>query len=171
MTKQLAFGLLMAASLPLGAAQLHIDVELPDITAADYRRPYVAIWLERPDNSVAANLAIWYDVRMRNNEGETWLKDMRLWWRRSGRELSLPVDGVTSATRSPGTHALSFAHGVAPLGELEAGSYRLVIEASREHGGREVVTVPLEWPPSGATPTLDAAGEHELGRIQVRLEP
>jgi hypothetical protein len=164
----LALGLLAAA--PAFSAGIEIDIEVPRIDVADYRRPYVAVWLERPDNSVAANLAVWYDVRMRNDEGTKWLKDMRQWWRRSGRELTLPIDGVTSATRQPGKHSLSFTAGQAPLGTLAPGEYRLQIEASREHGGRELLSVPITWPPAAASRS-EARGQHELGTVSVRLVP
>lgn len=170
--------LLLAAALSAGAglaapataAGIDVDIELPRIEVSDYRRPYVAAWIERPDNSVAANLAVWYDLKMRNGEGTKWLKDMRLWWRRSGRELALPIDGLTSATRHPGKHSLSFSAGEAPLGSLAAGEYRLVVEASREHGGREVVTVPLQWPPTAATRN-EVRGAHEITSVAVQLKP
>ena len=102
MYKPLLLALGLLASSPVLAAGIDVELELPHFDVADYRRPYVAAWLERPDNSVAANLVVWYDAKMRNAEGAKWLKDMRLWWRRSGRELAMPVDGLTSATRQPG---------------------------------------------------------------------
>ena len=158
----------LCAALPglAGAADLRVELELPDLSP----RPYVAVWLERPDNSVAANLAVWYDVRMRNDEGKTWLKDIRQWWRRIGRDTPVPIDGVTSATRGAGVHTLSFRAGQAPLGMLARGEYRLVVEASREHGGREVVTLPLQWPPAAQT-TASGKGERELGRVSLELIP
>lgn len=155
---------------PLQAADLKVDIELPAFDASDYRRPYVAVWLERPDNSVAANLAVWYDIEMRDAKGTEWLKDMRLWWRRTGRNLEVPVDGLTSATRPPGIHSLSYSTNQPPLNALDDGEYRLIIEASREHGGREVVSLPMQWP-LAADDNLTAKGEHELGRIKVRLTP
>ncbi len=162
--------LLTCISTPLLAADLSVEIELPAFNVPDYRRPYVAVWLERPDNSVAANLAVWYDLNMRDDKGTEWLKDMRQWWRRIGRELQVPIDGVTSATRAPGHHSISFTAGQAPLGNLPAGEYRLIVEASREHGGRELVSVPLQWPPASATET-QASGQHELGDIKLRLTP
>jgi hypothetical protein len=152
------------------AADIKMEIEVPRLDVAEYHRPYVAVWIERPDNSVAANLAVWYDGKMRNNEGTKWLKDMRQWWRRTGRELEVPIDGVTSATRAPGMHTLSFAEGKVPLGKLAAGEYRLQIEASREAGGRELLTIPFQWPPRGAQ-VLSAQGKHELGKINVSLQP
>lgn len=165
--KRPLLGALCAAMAPLAiAADLRIEIELPDLSP----RPYVAVWLERPDNSVAANLAVWYDVRMRNDEGKTWLKDMRQWWRRTGRDLALPIDGVTSATRGAGKHALTFKEGSAPLGKLAKGEYRLMVEASREHGGREVISVPVQWPPTSQQ-RATARGTSELGQITVEIAP
>ena len=88
-------------ALPASAADIAIKVEIPRLAVAEYHRPYVAIWIERPDQSVAANLAVWYDVKLKNNEGTKWLKDMRQWWRKSGRELAMPADGLSSPTRAP----------------------------------------------------------------------
>lgn len=167
-TLLIATGLL--ATAPALAANIDLEVEIPRLSVAEYHRPYVAAWIERPDNSVAANLAVWYDGKMRNNEGTKWLKDLRQWWRRAGRELEVPIDGVTSATRAPGKHSLSFAEGSAPLGKLPAGEYRLIVEAAREVGGRELLTVPFQWPPQKAE-QLKAQGQHELGAITVQLKP
>ncbi|KTT21861.1 hypothetical protein NS331_10875 [Pseudacidovorax intermedius] len=159
---------------PAVAAGLGVNVEIPRLNVSEYHRPYVAAWIERPDNSIATTLAVWYDVRTRNNnpegEGTKWLKDLRQWWRRGGRELSVPVDGVTGATKPAGKHQLQFAEGSKPLGQLAPGSYRLVVEAAREVGGREVVTVPFQWPPAKAE-VASAAGKEELGEVKVELKP
>lgn len=163
-------GLSSAIAAPTLAADLDLKLEIPRLTVAEYHRPYVAIWLERPDNTVAANLAVWYDVNLRNNEGTKWLKDLRQWWRRSGRELQMPADGLTSATRAPGQHSLEFAGTGKPLADLPPGEYQLVIEAAREVGGRELLRIPLQWPPKEAV-SLTAKGEHELGTISVNLKP
>lgn len=167
-TCALLLGLLYAAAP--GAAEISLEIELPEIRIADYRRPYVAAWIERPDHSVAANLLVWYDMTLRDNEGLKWLKDMRLWWRRTGRDLVMPVDSVSAATRAPGNHRLVFPLGVAPLAALPDGQYRLVVEASREHGDREVLTLPFQWPPPGPQ-RLAAEGRHELGRLVLELKP
>lgn len=170
MHKFLLFSASLLCSATGLAASLDVDIELPQMQVADYRRPYVAVWLEHPDHRVAANLAVWYDLKMAKEEGRQWLKDLRLWWRRSGRELDLPVDGLTSATRRPGTHRLSFSADTSALSELAAGEYQLFIEAAREHGGREVLSLPLHWPPQTSTRS-EVRGEHELGRIGLTLTP
>lgn len=157
-------------ALPASAADIAIKVEIPRLAVAEYHRPYVAIWIERPDQSVAANLAVWYDVKLKNNEGTKWLKDMRQWWRKSGRELAMPADGLSSPTRAPGEHQVAFAADKAPLAGLPAGEYRLAVEAAREVGGREMLRIPFQWPPKAAE-TLGAKGEHELGQLSLAIRP
>ena len=154
------------------AAELSVTVEIPRLNVAEYHRPYVAIWLERKGqaNAAATNLAVWYDVKLKDGEGTKWLKDMRQWWRRTGRELQMPVDGITGATRAPGVHALSFPTETAPLGALAPGDYELVVEAAREVGGRELLRLPLQWPPKAASAS-STQGEHELGKIQLAVKP
>ncbi len=152
------------------AAEVQISVEIPRLNVAEYHRPYVAIWIENHDRSSITNLAVWYDVKMRNNEGEKWLKDMVQWWRRTGRSLTFPVDGVSGATRAPGKHQVSFQSGAAPLGDLPAGEYKLIVEAAREVGGRELVQIPFTWPPK-ASETLPAQGSSELGEVVLTLNP
>lgn len=159
---------------PALAASLALNIEVPRLNAAEYHRPYVAAWIERSDNTLATTLAVWYDVRTKTNnpegEGTKWLKDLRQWWRRGGRELAVPVDGVTSATKPAGKHQLSFAEGTGALPKLAPGAYKLVVEAAREVGGREVVSIPFQWPPASAAQPV-AAGKEELGEIRLELKP
>jgi hypothetical protein len=173
--------LALAAAFPFASAQaaeLKARIEIPQLDVAEYHRPYVAVWIEREDASVAANLAVWYQQpRTRGAQGgeagesgTKWLPDLRQWWRRSGRSLTLPVDGVTGATRPAGVHELAFDDSKAPLKDLAAGSYRLVVEAAREVGGRELLKVPFQWPPSETT-SGNVQGESELGTVALELIP
>lgn len=152
------------------AADLAVKVEVPQLNVAEYHRPYLALWLEHGDQSFAANLAVWYDVKKKDNGGAKWLKDLRQWWRKSGRELQLPIDGMTSATRAPGEHALTFPAAKATVDKLAAGDYQLVIEATREGGGRELVRIPFQWPPKAAQ-NLSTKGKEELGNVTLQLKP
>lgn len=171
--KRLLLPLLLVCSPALLAAQLSLDVEIPTLKVAEYHRPYVAIWIEREDASVAADLAVWYmqDTPAKKGEsGTKWLPDLRQWWRRSGRNLDLPVDGVTGATRPVGVHTLTFDDSTAALKALPPGQYNVVIEAVREVGGRELLKLPLTWPPTELTQT-DAHGTSELGRVVLQSTP
>lgn len=152
-----------AVASPALAADLTVSVEIPRLTVAAYHRPYVAVWIERPDQTAVRTLAVWYEVS-NVAEGKDWLKDMRTWWRRGGRALTLPADGISSATKAPGRHAVTVPG--ARLSNLPAGDYVIVIEAARELGGREAVRVPFRW---GAANTGSAAGSTELGAVRVTV--
>lgn len=169
MRKSLLLPLALLSS-PLMAAELQVTVEIPRLQVAEYHRPYIAIWLEKPDQSHVADLAVWYDMKMKDNEGQKWLKDLRQWWRRSGRSLEMPVDGISSATRAVGSHTLSFDSDKAPLRDMPPGDYRLVVEAAREVGGRELLRVPFSWPASEQQ-SHQAQGESELGTVSLTLKP
>jgi hypothetical protein len=145
---------------------LSLTIEIPRLDVAEYHRPYVAAWIERPDRTVAANLAVWYDTEMRNDEGETWLKDLRQWWRRTGRSLDMPVDGVSGPTRPPGKHALTFSTSDEALKALADGEYNVVVEAAREVGGREMLRIPFTL---GKTSSTAISGETELGQIEFSI--
>lgn len=161
----------LTLATPLVAAELNLTVQIPEQKVAEYHRPYAAIWIERADHSVAAQLAVWYAQKdSKEGAGSKWLPDLRQWWRRGGRELSLPVDGVSGATRPAGQYQWTFVDGQAPLGALAAGDYTLVIEAAREVGGREVVRVPFGWPVT-ATQHLTAQGSSEIGAIRLDINP
>lgn len=161
-------GLAAAPLAAKAAPEVTVTVEIPRLSVAEYHRPYVAIWVERPDQQAVANLAVWYDMALRNNEGEKWLKDMRQWWRRTGRSLQMPLDGVSGATRAPGRHALRVDGAV--LSGLAPGQYELVVEAAREVGGRELLRVPFQWPPA-AEQSGTAQGSHELGAVSLQIKP
>lgn len=168
--KKLSSLLITAALSPaaVSAADLRLSIEIPRLDVAEYHRPYIAAWVEHPDNRFAANLAVLYDMQLANAEGETWLKDLRQWWRRSGRSLDMPVDGVSGPTRPPGRHSIDFTAADSELAGLSAGKYVLVVEASREVGGREILKIPFSW---GSAPVdASAQGSSELGRVHLKIQ-
>ena len=161
----------LLATSPAYATTLDITVEVPKLNVAEYHRPYVAVWLEGADQKVAANLSVWYQ-QTGNSEGHgtKWLPDLRQWWRKSGRTLDVPVDGVTGPTRPVGTHALSFKDSQPALKQLAPGNYTLVVEAVREVGGRELLKLPFAWPAKAAQ-AASAQGSTELGKVTLAVKP
>ena len=152
---------------PAAAASLTLQVTLPEVSAVSYYRPYLAAWVEKADDSkaVLGTLAVWYDTRLRDNQGRGWLRNLRTWWRIGGEQLALPVDGVSGATRPAGTHALHFTGAKGALAQMPAGRYQLAVEVAREQGERELVRVPFEW--GGAPNSAQAEGSKELGQVKV----
>jgi hypothetical protein len=114
-------------------------------------------------------VAVWYDVKKRDNEGAKWLKDLRSWWRKSGKELQAIPDGVSGATRAAGPQAINLLDAKA-VNALAPGNYEVVVEAARENGGREVVRVPFQWPLAKAA-SAQAKGEGELGVVALEVKP
>lgn len=165
---------LLSASAPLNAAELRIEFEIPRLAVAEYHRPYVAVWIEGNEGGGSPPafipLAVLYDAKKKNHEGEQWLKDLRQWWRRGGRELDMPVDAITGATPAVGRQRLRIAGSDGRLAKLAGGDYRIVVEAVREVGGRETLSLPFTWPPR-ATTRSEASGQRELGLVTLELTP
>lgn len=164
--------LLGSSATTFGAfgAELNIKLEIPRLDVAEYHRPYLAVWVENQDQSAAAQLAVWYQTDRKKEDGTQWLKDVRQWWRRGGRELQMPVDGVTGATRPAGEHVLSFKSTDKQLAQLAPGKYNVVIEATREVGGRELLRLPFEWPGTQKQQAT-AQGKSELGAVTLNVTP
>jgi hypothetical protein len=168
MKKLLPFAISTLLGTSALADELVVKVEVPKLNVAEYHKPYIAIWIENTDQTFAGNLSVWYDVKKRDNVGAKWLKDMRQWWRRSGRDLTMPADGVSTATRIVGEHTLNFSDNHSVVSTLAKADYNLVVEAAREGGGREVVKVPFQW--KGKATTVTGQGNFELGKITVELK-
>ena len=161
----------LAASAPAVAASLEVNVEIPRLNVAEYHRPYVALWVEDASGKHQANLSVWYQQTSNaEGHGTKWLPDLRQWWRKSGRSLQVPVDGVTGPTRPVGKHEVSFAASQPQLKDLAPGEYTLVVEAAREVGGRELVKIPFSWP-ARAAQTGKAQGTTELGAVTLAVKP
>lgn len=150
--------ILAAGAIATPATAGTITVTIPRVNVAEYHKPYIAAWVEPAGGGAARTLAVWYDVRKGGAEpGTKWLADLRTWWRKGGRSLKLPADGVSGITRGPGAHRIPIP------ANLPAGAYTLHVEASREEGGREVVSMPLTIPAKAGR----AAGKSELGAITL----
>jgi hypothetical protein len=162
--------MLLGLAAPTWATELNLKVEIPRLEVSEYHRPYVAAWVENADQSTAAQLAVWYQTDSKKEDGTQWLKDLRQWWRRGGRELQMPVDGITGATRPAGEHVLSFKNTDKQLAQLAPGKYNVVVEATREVGGRELLRLPFEWPGTQKQQAT-VKGKSELGAVTLNVTP
>jgi hypothetical protein len=160
----LAAAAVTTVAAPALAADLTVTIEIPRLSVAAYHRPYVAVWIENPADQVAVRtLAVWYE-QVKPDEGLNYLKDLRTWWRKGGRAMRMPADGVSGATRAPGRQTITIP--AARLAGIAAGQYNIVVEAAREQGGREAVRVPFRW---GGANTGSASGTTELGAVSVAV--
>ena len=163
MIKPLSFGLLLISSsvFSVQASQpsYEIEITLPVIEQGQYHRPYVALWIEDEKRVAQRSLLVWM-------EKDKWLSDLKRYWRRVARANRPIVDGVTGATKGPGTHVVTW-DGLNDKGKaLPAGTYAVCVEAAREKGGREAICTDIEY---GTTKLSQAKGKHELMSLAVRL--
>jgi hypothetical protein len=166
----IAVAALGAGGLFPGAAQaqtLDLTINLPRLKVAEYHKPYVAVWIQK-EGAAARTIAVWYDFDMKANEGTKWLRDVRRWWQVSGRSMKFPGDGVSSATRAPGSHKVSFTGGRGAMPALSPGKYKLYVEAAREAGGRELVTLDFNW--NGSSASARTSGATELGAVSLTVK-
>lgn len=129
----LCLGLIMTCSswaVPLPEnTKIEVQLTLPVIETTIYARPYVAVWVEDAQRKPVRTIQLWVGK-------DEWLKDLRSWWRKVGRNDRVLVDAVTSATRPEGQYRFYW-DGLNDQGErIEQGEYTLYIEVVREHGGR-----------------------------------
>lgn len=140
--------LFLSASTSLLAESGQLEIEIPRLDVAEYHRPYVAVWVQDAGNQHVMDIEVWYQQNKKSakeGQGTKWLKDIRKWWRMSGRELDFPVDGLSSPTKPPGKHSISLKQKFAKLPPLKDGTYQLFVEAAREVGGREILSIPFKW--------------------------
>lgn len=156
----LAASALLAA--PAYASSGVVSFELPRLKVRTYHKPYIAIWLEDAKGKQVKVYRVFYDV---SKIGGRWLPDLKTWWRRGGRAMNMPVDGVSRPTRGPGRYNLN----LGSMNNLPAGQYAIVVEAAREKGGREILKLPFSWRP-GQTVKGSASGSREVGRVSVIIE-
>ena len=155
-----------AAEQATGAAPVSVAIDLgrPAMMA---RRPYVAVWVEDKDKFPVRTVALWYDGKAR------WLPELRAWYRsdrlRSMAEGSSIVDAVTSATRQAGKYTLQW-DGKDNAGKpVKPGVYTVYIEASREHGGYDLVKQEVDLAGGAKSFSLTGSGGEISGAsIDVR---
>lgn len=141
--------------------QLNLTITIPALDVSPYHRPYVAVWLETPKRQSIKTIAIWY-------EQDDWLKDLRQWWRKAGRNNRAQYDAATGATRKPGQYTLQWDGNDASGKPLPAGDYVLLIEAAREAGGRDFLRQVIQW--GGEPQHYQLEGQLELGTIAIDIQ-
>ncbi len=141
------------------AATLDIEFALPKPEHGPYHRPYVAVWIEDQAEKPVRLIEVW-------REKPDWIKDLRRFWRKTGRAEQPLVDARTGATKGPGVYHLSWKGDDNQGNSVAAGDYLLVIEAAREHGGRNIVKQKFKWDGSAIDLALPAGSE--IGAVTLK---
>jgi thiamine biosynthesis lipoprotein len=142
------------------AFELSLEINLPRIDDARYRRPYVAVWIEDADHFPVRTLTLW-------TQNARWLPELKQWYRGDQiRNLSEGTDisrTVSSATRPPGKYSLKWDGKDNDGKPVKAGTYSVVIEASREHGGYQIDRKAISF--TGKPDQATLPGGQELGSV------
>ncbi len=117
-------------SWPSGFA-MTISLTLPSIKARNYKRPYVAVWIEDGAGRIVRTVELW-------GKKPKYVKDLPGWWKASGRSEDL-VQAISRATRSPGRYRLVWDGKDNEGSQVSPGEYVVCAEVAREHGGHELL--------------------------------
>ncbi|PUA30507.1 MAG: hypothetical protein B0W54_08480 [Cellvibrio sp. 79] len=139
-----------------------IDYEIPNQSVAEYRKPYLALWISDSTAKPVKHLRLLGD-------NSRWLRELKLWWRRQGRLDDGLVDAISGATEKPASYHLEW-DGRDDFGNpLAQGSYEFHIEVAREHGDHELVSIPFTL--SDQRFQVQAKGKTELGKVSLSFNP
>jgi thiamine biosynthesis lipoprotein len=142
--------------------ELTINLELPQPQGFGARRPDLAVWVEDKDRFPVRTLGLWFNKTRWLNELRAWYRDDRL---RSMSEGTDILSSVSSATRSPGKYTFKW-DGKDNSGKLvKAGSYTVLVEAAREHGGYSLVRRTIDF--NGQPAQVQAAPDIEVGAVSM----
>ncbi|WP_254509090.1 DUF2271 domain-containing protein [Anatilimnocola floriformis] len=126
--------------------ELEVKVELARAPGAQYRRPYVAVWLEDADEFPVRTGLLFMTTKA---PGPRWHRDLLRWYKQDNvRKLADDktnlIDTIASASRGPGEYKAVF-DGLDDSGKaLKPGKYTLFVEVAREHGTYQIIRQPLE---------------------------
>ncbi|TGE83811.1 DUF2271 domain-containing protein [Pseudoalteromonas sp. KS88] len=141
------------------AAELEIELTLPELDVQPYHRPYVAVWLETPKRKHVTTVTLWV-------EKAEWFKDLRQWWRKAGKS-DANFDGVTGATKRPGSYTINWDGKDLEGNPVTAGKYLLNLEVVREEGGRDYKRMELDLSEDGK---MTIAGKKEFSESFITIK-
>ena len=161
----LSITLLVAALFQINAhaqsPRLEVELTLADLNVQPYHRPYVAVWLETPERKHVTTLALWV-------QKAEWFKDLRQWWRKAGK-TDINFDGISGATKRPGTYTIEWQGKDLDGNAVAPGKYLLNIEVVREEGGRDYQRLELDLTNPGKI-TIDGKKEFSTSFVTVNAK-
>lgn len=146
--------------------ELAVDLEIAPQQGYRYHRPYVAVWVEDAGGRPVRTLSAWVNT---SGRGPRYIRELRRWFtmERDQEDAGGPdlIATVSSATRLPGQYTVTW-NGRDDRGNVvEQGTYRVIIEAAREHGTYQLMQQELTL---AAKPiAADLQGNEEIGRARV----
>jgi hypothetical protein len=141
--------------------ELAVDLEIAAQEGFRYHRPYVAVWVEDATGREVRTLSVWVN---RSGRGPRYIHELRRWQlaandeqRAGGPDL---VATISSATRLPGQYTVTWDGRDQQRKPVDQGTYRIIIEAAREHGTYQVMQQEMTFGPKPLA--VDLAGNVEI---------
>jgi hypothetical protein len=123
---------------------VNFEINRPD-AGGQYRRPYVAIWVEDKDGFPVRNLILW--VSQGGSGPFQWLPDLSRWYRsdkaRKKVDKTDMVLTLSRPTRPPGKYSFAWDGNDDHGKPLPRGAYTVFIDAAREHGTYQSIRKPV----------------------------
>ena len=141
--------------------ELAVDFEIATQEGRRYHRPYVAVWVEDATGRPVRTLSLWVN---NTGRGPRYIRDLKSWFV-AVRDQQSPggpdlVATVSSATRLPGRYSVTWDGRDDNKKVVEQGTYRVFIEAAREHGTYQLMQQDMTF---GAKPVaVDLSGNEEI---------
>lgn len=123
-----------------------VQIELPAFEKK-HQNPYFALWLSRANNENKALVVVRQKVK--------WLRDLKKFWRSIARENRAESDAVTGATNKNKKFNYEFI--------LDEHWDNISLEVAREHGKKEVISLPISIEKKCST------GKLEIENICVQI--
>ena len=146
------------AALPAGF-EVEVTYTLPRIDAANYRKPYVIVWVTDLEKNPIKTLLI-------SGARQDWQEDNYVWWRRYGRKQPGQVEALAKPTRASGRYTVGWDGTDATGKRVAQGTYVINIEAAREHGGHAYQAIEVKL--GAAAVSGSAPAKDELGASTAR---
>lgn len=141
--------------------ELAVDLEIAAQEGGRYHRPYVAVWIEDEAGRPVRTLSLWVN---NSGRGPRYIRELKSWVfaQRDQQAAGGPdlVGTVSSATRLPGRYSVTWDGRDDNRKPVEQGTYRVHIEAAREHGTYQLMQQDMTF---GAKPVaVDLPGNVEI---------
>ncbi|MDB4890109.1 MAG: hypothetical protein JWL61_1964 [Gemmatimonadetes bacterium] len=115
--------------------ELAVDLEIAAQGGFRNHRPYVAVWIEDEAGHPVRTLSLWVNT---SGRGPRYIRELKSWIfaQRDQQAAGGPdlVSTTSSATRLPGRYSVTWDGRDDNKKPVEQGTYRVHIEAAREHG-------------------------------------
>ena len=116
------------------------------------RNPYIAVWIENAAGDLVKTVALWHEDR---GGRDRWLGEMKAFSALGAADAQT----VSSATRQPGSYTVEWDGSTIQGSRAPVDTYRLFVEAAREHGPYELVQHDVDLGTKPASFDLTPSGE------------